>query len=114
MLKLRDVLMDTTVNIPRNYKHAEGELMRTEAYRGMHEVAAAYINIDLNERIMLLSSLQARIHLIEVLTATAKERRWISEKAEAKIIFLTASVGRQATNWRNSLIKAKREQELEG
>lgn len=114
MLQLRNVLIDVTVNFPREHKYTEGDLMRTEAYRGLHEIGSAYINIDIDERIMLLSSFQARIHLINVLASTAAERKWISLKAEAKIIYLTARVGKQATNWRNSLRKAKREQELEG
>lgn len=72
----------------------------------LSEISAAYLNRDRPTRIQHLINFQTDFEVLKTLLRIAGERKWILGKSRhADIIELTDSIGKQATAWKNSLIK---------
>lgn len=104
--KLLDVILDVTPNFPRAYKYTIGNKMHEIAIALISEISAAYINRDRATRIQHLINFQAEFEVLKTLIRIAGERKWIlGQSRHADIIELTDAIGKQATAWKNSLIK---------
>ena len=104
--KLLDVILDVTPNFPRAYKYTIGNKMHEIAIALISEISAAYINRDRATRIQHLINFQAEFEVLKTLIRIAGERKWILGKSRhADIIELMDAIGKQATAWKNSLIK---------
>ena len=104
--KLLDVILDVTPNFPRAYKYTIGNKMHEIAIALISEISAAYINRDRATRIQHLINFQAEFEVLKTLIRIAGERKWIlGRSSHADIIELMDAIGKQATAWKNSLIK---------
>jgi endonuclease III-like uncharacterized protein len=65
------------------------------------------MNKDREARIQYLINFQTTFETLKTLVRIAGERQWIKGKGRhAHIIELMDAIGKQATAWKNSLIKA--------
>lgn len=104
--KLLDAILDITSSFPRAYKYSIGSQMHDLAINLLSEISAAYLNRDRPTRIQHLINFQTDFEVLKTLLRIAGERKWILGKSRhADIIELTDSIGKQATAWKNSLIK---------
>ena len=105
--KLLDVILDVTPSFPRAYKFSIGSKMHDIAVNLLTEISAAYINRDRAVRIQHLVNFQTSFEVLKTLTRIAGERKWIlGVSRHADIIELMDGIGKQATAWKNSLIRA--------
>jgi hypothetical protein len=105
--RLLDEILDITVNFPRNYKYTIGSKMHEIGVELLQHIAAAYMNKDREARIQYLINFQTTFETLKTLVRIAGERQWIKGKGRhAHIIELMDAIGKQATAWKNSLIKA--------
>lgn len=104
--KLLDVILDVTPNFPRQYKFTIGNKMHEISVNLISEITAAYINRDRATRIQHLVNFQSEFEVLKTLMRIAGERKWIlGRSSHADIIELMDAIGKQATAWKNSLIK---------
>ena len=69
-------------------------------------ISAAYLNRERATRIQHLVNFQSEFEVLKTLVRIAGERKWIlGRSSHADIIELMDAIGKQATAWKNSLIK---------
>lgn len=104
--KLIDKVLDVTPNFPCEYKFTIGSKMHEISVSLISEITAAYINRDRETRIQHLINFQSEFEVLKTLVRIAGERKWIlGRSSHADIIELMDAIGKQATAWKNSLIK---------
>ena len=104
--KLIDKVLDVTPNFPREYKFTIGSKMHEISVSLISEITAAYINRDRATRIQHLINFQSEFEVLKTLVRIAGERKWIlGRSSHADIIELMDAISKQATAWKNSLIK---------
>lgn len=113
--KLIDKVLDVTPNFPREYKFTIGSKMHEISVSLISEITAAYINRDRATRIQHLINFQSEFEVLKTLVRIAGERKWIlGRSSHADIIELMDAIGKQATAWKNSLIKLDSRLDLQG
>lgn len=104
--RLFNVILDITPEFPRVYKYSVGNRMHELAIDLLDEIAAAYINRDRATRVQHLTNFQTKFNTLKTLLRTAGEKKWILGRSKhAEVIELMDAIGKQATAWKNSLIK---------
>ena len=111
---LLDEILDITPNFPREYKYTIGAKMQELSIELLQDVAAAFINRNLESRIQYLVNFQTKFETLKTLMRKAGERQWIKGRGRhAHIIELMDNIGKQCTAWKNSLIKVREQPEPE-
>lgn len=111
---LLDEILNITVNFPKSYKYTIGTKMQEYAVEILNDISGAYINKSIKIRISYLTSFQTKFETLKTLIRIAGERKWISLKKFGALSELTASIGKQSTAWKKSLVKASEKPESEG
>ena len=76
-LMLLDEILDITPNFPREYKYTIGSKMQELSIELLQDVAAAFINRNIESRIQYLVNFQTKFETLKTLMRKAGERQWI-------------------------------------
>jgi len=96
---LLDAISDLTAQFPRNFRASMGEQIRVECVHIMTLVARANIA---REKAPHLEALLESLHVTEILIRLSKDKRFVSVPQYARVVELTASIGKQANGWRKA------------
>lgn len=106
---LLDAILDITPNFPREYKYTIGAKLHGLAVSILQDIAAAYINRDIETRIGYLVQFQTEFETLKTLVRIAGERKWIKGMGRlASIVELIDGIGKQSSAWKRSLIEANK------
>lgn len=104
--KLIVKVLDVTPYFPREYKFTIGSKLHEISVSLVSEITAAYINRARDTRIQRLVYFLSEFEVLKTLVRIAGGRQWIlGRSSPADVIELMDAIGKQATAWKNSLIK---------
>lgn len=101
--KLLKTVVETTKNMPREFKQSIGNTLRDECVQISILIFKANVAADKSGHLMKLVE---RVGVCELLLRLSRDMRLISTGQYAAIIQLTSSIGKQANGWRRSASSA--------
>lgn len=95
--ELLELVVRVTKGFPRDFKYSLGDKIRGEVIDLVVFIFKA--NATKQERVENASKIIERIQVIELLVRLTKDLRLINVKQFSEIVFLSDSLGRQASGW---------------
>jgi hypothetical protein len=95
--ELLEAVVRATKNFPRDFKYTLGDKIRTEVIDLVVFIFKA--NATKEKRVENATKIIERIQVIELLIRLTKDMRLINVKQFSEIVFLSDSLGRQASGW---------------
>jgi hypothetical protein len=97
--KLLKTIVETTKNMPREFKQSIGSTLRDECVQIAILIFRANVAADKSNHLIRLVE---RLGACELLLRLSRDMRLISTGQYANLIQLTSSIGKQANGWRRS------------
>ena len=102
---------DVVLQMSRNVKSIYGRLIIDACIEmGLHIRAA---NIA-NDKALHIDKLLERLEVVELLTRTCRDRRYMPPAHYARLVKLTQSLGRQANGWKKASLGGAMQPQLTG
>lgn len=109
-------LLNSIINVapyfPKGVKYTIGGRMQDLSLDLLCCVTKTYIDKELSTKVDTLTEFQCKFVVLQTLLRIALEKKWIEGNGrQIHFIELIASIGKQSTAWKNSLVNAMEKSE---
>lgn len=102
--RLFNMIIDTTVNFPRDVKYTIGSKLHDYSVELMLIIAEAYSEKSNQRKLTILGLAQAKFGVIKTMVRTAGERQWIKGRGRhAALIDIMDGINKQLSAWKGAV-----------